>query len=34
MLLKLVLWAQDRLGDKARFPRVADLATAELQEPQ
>jgi hypothetical protein len=32
-LLKLVLWAQARLDEKARYPRIADLGTAELQEP-
>jgi hypothetical protein len=30
MLLKLLLWAQERLDEKAVYPKVLDLATARL----
>jgi len=32
-LLKMMLWAQHKLEDHAAFPKVADLATAELSDP-
>jgi hypothetical protein len=30
LLLKLMLWAQQQLGEKASYPRMHDLATAAL----
>lgn len=32
-LLKMMLWAQARLDDKARYPRIEDPASAELVDP-
>ncbi len=33
MLLKLLLWAQAQLDEKAAYPRVTDLVTAQLVPP-
>lgn len=33
-LLKLLLWAQGQLAERASFPAVVDLATAELKAPE
>eukprot|EP00887_Chlorella_sp_A99_P006568 scaffold3.g6568.t1 len=32
-LLKLLLWAQQRLDERASYPRINDLVTAELTDP-
>ena len=32
-LLKLLLWAQKQLDEKAQYPRIEDLATAALVGP-
>jgi hypothetical protein len=33
LLLKLLLWAQAQLDERAVYPRVVDLATAQLVQP-
>jgi hypothetical protein len=30
LLLKMMLWAQQQLDEKATYPRISDLATAQL----
>lgn len=32
-LLKMMLWAQNRLAEHAEYPQITDLATAELSRP-
>ncbi|KAF5943753.1 hypothetical protein HYC85_017830 [Camellia sinensis] len=32
-LLKMLLWAQNQLDEKAAYPRIKDLATATLEDP-
>ncbi|PHU19133.1 Glucose-induced degradation protein 8 -like protein [Capsicum chinense] len=32
-LLKMLLWAQNQLGEKAVYPRINDLSTATLEDP-
>lgn len=32
LLLKMMLWAQQQLDEKANYPRISDLATAALSE--
>ena len=32
-LLKMLLWTQNQLDEKAAYPRINDLTTAELQDP-
>nr|XP_004234130.1 protein GID8 homolog [Solanum lycopersicum] len=32
-LLKMLIWAQNQLGEKAVFPRITDLSTAKLEDP-
>ncbi|XP_023001740.1 protein GID8 homolog isoform X2 [Cucurbita maxima] len=32
-LLKMLLWAQDQLDEKAAYPRINDLSTAMLEDP-
>jgi hypothetical protein len=33
LLLKMMLWAQQQLAEKATYPKVTDLATASLSNP-
>lgn len=33
MLLKLMLWAQAQLDERAQYPRITDLVTAQLTSP-
>lgn len=33
LLLKMMLWAQQQLDEKAAYPKVTDLATASLSGP-
>ncbi|KAG0503705.1 hypothetical protein HPP92_003777, partial [Vanilla planifolia] len=32
-LLKMLVWAQNQLDEKAAYPRINDLSTAKLEEP-
>lgn len=32
-LLKMMIWAQDQLDEKAAFPRINNLSTAALEDP-
>ena len=32
-LLKMLLWAQNQLGEKVSFPKVTNLTTAEYEYP-
>lgn len=32
-LLKILLWAQNQLDEKAVYPRINDIATATLEDP-
>ena len=32
-LLKMLMWAQDQLDEKAAYPRINDLSTAMLEDP-
>jgi len=32
-LLKMLLWAQNQLDEKAVYPRINDLSTAMLEDP-
>lgn len=32
-LLKMLIWAQNQLDEKAAYPRIKDLSTAALQDP-
>ncbi len=34
MLLKLLLWAQAQLDERAAYPRIADVVTAQLVPPK
>ncbi len=31
-LLKMLVWAQQQLGEKVNFPKMTNLATAELED--
>ena len=33
LFLKMLVWAQQQLSEKAIFPKITDWATGELQEP-
>lgn len=33
-LLKMLVWAQNRLSEKANFPKINNLQTAELEDSQ
>jgi len=32
-LLKMLIWAQNQLDEKAAYPRITDLSTATLEDP-
>lgn len=32
-LLKMLIWAQNQLDEKAAYPRINDLSTAKLEDP-
>lgn len=32
-LLKMLIWAQNQLDEKAAYPRINDLSTAMLEDP-
>lgn len=32
-LLKMLIWAQSQLDEKAHYPRINDLSTARLEDP-